>query len=453
MTVTPFDSAIFGELYGDSEIRQAFSDAAQIRAMLEVEAALARAEAELGIIPNEAATAIGKAAADLDVAWDAIRAATQAAGVPVAALVSQLQAKLKPESREFVHWGATSQDIVDTALVLRFRDVLGVLADRLDRLIDALRRLAARHRDTLMVGRTRGQQATPITFGLKVVNWLAPLARHHTRLGELRPRLLCLQLGGAAGTLAAFDGKGLEVAKAMGKDLRLEIPSLSWHTQRDAIAELGGWLSLVTGSLGKIGRDVLLLAQSEVDELREGGHAHGMSSTMPQKSNPITAETLVALGRINAALLGSLHQASTPEHERGGPEWMTEWATLPQMVSCTAAALRHGERLFSSLEVRADRMRHNLAAARGLPLAEAAVFELARHMSRSEALALVTTACQKVQSSQQDLVTALREATSVPADWDRLADPAAATGLAGVLVDRFLSDLATKENDEKDDRS
>ena len=447
MTVTPFDSAIFGDLYGDSEIREVFSDTAHIRAMLEVEAALARAEAGLGIVPEEAAAAIGRASEDLDVDWAAVGAGTEAAGVPVAALVSQLRAKLKPESREFVHWGATSQDIVDTALVLRLRVVLDVLADRLDRLIDGLRHLAARHRNTLMVGRTRGQQATPITFGLKVVGWLAPLVRHRTRLGEIWPRLLCVQLGGAAGTLAAFGGKGLDVTTALAKELDLGVPSLPWHTQRDSIAEFGSWLCLVTASLSKTGRDVLLLAQSEIDELREGGDAHGASSTMPQKSNPVTAETLVALGRVNAGLLGNLHHASTPEHERGGSEWMMEWVTLPQMVSCAAAALRHGERLVSSLKVREDRMRHNLDAARGLPLAEAAVFQLAQHMSRSQALELVTEACKRVQSSRQDLVMALREATSAPIDWDRLADPGAAIGLAGELVDRFLRESdASAEN-------
>ncbi|HEX9725402.1 MAG TPA: 3-carboxy-cis,cis-muconate cycloisomerase [Vicinamibacteria bacterium] len=448
MTVTPFDSGIYGDLLGDAEIRELFSDTAQVRAMLEVEAALARAEAARGIIPKEAATAIGEAAARaLDADWGAIGAATEASGVPVAALVSQLRATLEPEWREFVHWGATSQDIVDTAMVLRLRVALDVLAQRIDGLMARLRHLAAQHRQTLMVGRTRSQQATPITFGLKVVGWLAPFTRHRARLRELRTRLLCVQLGGAAGTLASFGGEGLEVATRVADELGLETPPLPWHTQRDAIAELGGWLSLVTGSLGKIGRDVLLLAQSEIDELREGGEGHGTSSTMPQKSNPVTAETLVALGRVNAGLLGSLHQASTPEHERGGPEWMMEWATLPQMVSCAAAALRHGERLFSNLEVRTDRMRQNLDRARGLPLAEAAVLELARHMPRSRALELVTEACRRVESSREDLVSVLREATPAPVDWDRLADPATATGLAVELVDGFLTRLATEDED------
>lgn len=441
MTVTPFDSAIFGDLYGDPEIRELFSDAAQIRTMLDVEAALARAEAGLGIIPTKAAASIGKAAADLAVDWEVLRTATEATGVPVGALTSQLREKLNPDSRDFVHWGATSQDIVDTAMVLRLRAALDVLAKRLDRVVQVLTRLAAKHRDTLMLGRTRGQQATPITFGLKVVGWLASLIRHRVRLRELRPRVLSVQLGGAAGTLSVFGSKGPEVVAALASELELQTPALPWHTQRDGIAELGNWLCLVTDSLGKIGRDVLLLAQSEIDELRGGGQRHGTSSTMPHKSNPVTAETLVALARINAGLIGNLHHASTPEHERGGVEWMMEWVTFPQMVSCAATALRHGERLLSDLDVRAERMRQNLEAAHGLPLAEAAVFELARHMPRSRAFELVTEACQRVESSGRDLLSELESATDAPVDWDRLSDASLATGVAAELVDRFLAGL------------
>ncbi|MFQ5973450.1 MAG: 3-carboxy-cis,cis-muconate cycloisomerase [Alphaproteobacteria bacterium] len=438
MPVTPFDSAIYGGLLGDAEVAEAFSDTAQVRAMLNVEAALARVEARLGIIPEAAAAAIEQAIAGFAADTDRLGEATEVAGVPVAGLVQQIRARLGAEAAPFLHWGATSQDVVDTALVLRLRLVLDTLSGRLDRLIDLLAGLAETHRETVMAARTRAQQATPTTFGLEAAAWLAPLLRHRNRLAELKPRLMCVQLGGASGTLAALGAEGIEVMEALAEELGLAAPALPWHTQRDGMAEAAGWLSLVTGSLGKMGQDLVLLAQSEVGEVRDGGAGRGGSSTMPQKVNPIAAETLVALARLNAGLLANAHQAMIQEHERGGPGWMMEWATLPQMASCAGAALRHGANLLERLEVRADRMRLNIDASNGLLLAEAAAFALAAHMPRQQAEALVGEASREAETSRRHLIDVLADLVESPVDWARLKDVGNAVGLAPRLVDRLL---------------
>ena len=316
MSISPFDSTIYGGLFADPEILDLFSDAAEIAAMLRMEAALAVAEGEAGVIPNNAARRIAETAGALVIDPASLAAGTASAGAPVPALVVALRDAVGADAAHYVHWGATSQDVIDTGLVLRLRDVLEIFAARLTALSAQLASLARDHRATLMVGRTRSQQATPTTFGLKVAGWRQPLRRHAVRLDELRPRLVVLSLGGAAGTLAALGDKALAIEAAMARELGLGVPTLPWHSQRDSIAELAGWLSLVTGSLGKIGVDLILLAQSEVREISPG--SGGGSSTMPQKANPVGAEALVSLARFNAGLVSSLHHALGPAHERDG---------------------------------------------------------------------------------------------------------------------------------------
>ena len=326
---------------------------------------------------------------------------------------------------------------MDTGLVLRLRDALALLTGRLDAMIAALAAQAEAHRGVVMAARTRAQQATPTTFGLKIATWLAPLIRHRERLSELRPRLLVVQFGGASGTLAALGDMGIRVMEALAAELDLAAPPLPWHTQRDGLAELAGWLSLVSASLGKIGGDLTLLAQSEVGEVRAG--AAGGSSTMPQKANPVGAETLVALARFNAGLLSVLHQAVPQSQERDGVGWTLEWLTLPQMAVATGAALRHAQALLESLEVDAARMRANLEAANGLILAESASFALAGHMPGPEAQALVKAACAEAAAAGRHLIDLLAERTDAPVDWQALRDPAAYLGDSDVLIDRVLA--------------
>ena len=270
-----------------------------------------------------------------------------------------------------------------------------------------------------------------------MAGWLAPLLRHRQRLAELLPRLLVVQLGGAAGNLAALGDRGVEVMEDLARELGLACPPMPWHSQRDGLIELAGWLSLVTGSLGKLGQDVLLLAQNEVGELREADG--GGSSTMPQKSNPIRSETLVTLARSNATLVSGMHQAALHAHERDGAAWQLEWTILPDMVLATGSALGHARALVTTLMVDAAAMRRTLDAANGLPLAEAATFALAEHVPRSEARAMVEAAAEEALASRRDLLNLLSMRTTVPIDWALLRAAAERPACVHRLIDRVLS--------------
>ena len=427
---------IFEPLLVDPEATSLLGDEAQALAMVAVERALARVEGRLGVIPPEAARAIDERLAgfvpDLT---DLVRGAASA-GVPVPALVAQLRRAVGAPAGTFVHWGATSQDIVDTGLVLQLRDVVPLLEARLAEVLQRLGALAEAHRSTPMVARTRFQQAVPTTFGLKAAGWLAPLVRDRTRLAELTPRLLIIQFGGAAGNLAALGRQGVEVMEALARELALGCPPMPWHSQRDTLIEFASWLSLLTGSLGKLGLDLLLMAQNEVGEVREGNG--GGSSTMPQKSNPVRAEALVTLARRNATLVGGMHEAALHAHERDGTAWQLEWAVLPEMVSATAMALSHAGGLLAGLVVEPEGMRAVLDRSRGLLLAEAVGFALARHMSRAEAQELVQAAARQVQSSGGDLVELVAEGTAAPIDWLELRAEAERPAAAGLLIDRVF---------------
>lgn len=440
MSSGPAASAILAPLFADPEVDRLFSDAANAAAMIEVEAALARAEAALGIVPAAAAERIAATCRTFTADLDALGTGTEQSGVPVISLVDQLRRAVGGEAAAFVHWGATSQDIVDTGLVLRLGRAADIYRGRLDKLIDLLIDLVERHRTAVMAGRTRFQLALPITFGLKAAGWLGALARDRRRLDELTPRLLTVQFGGAAGTLAALDRDGVKVMRRLAEELSLGIGGGPWHTARDRIVEFGTWLALVTGTLGKIGQDLVLLAQNEVGEIREAAEGRGGSSTMPQKVNPVTAEMLIAGARMNATLVSALHQAMLQEHERGGPGWQVEWLTLPQMAVLTGGALRQGLALLGRIEIVPARMAANLGPDTGLLLAEAASFALSAHLPRAEAQALVKSACAEVTRTKRHLVDILREKTDAPADWEALRDPTNYLGVASELIDLALAE-------------
>mgnify|MGYP003673864350 CR=1 FL=1 len=443
MTVTTVDSAIYGSLLSDAELVALFDDAAQISAMLVVEAALARAEAAVGAIPAEAgeaiALAIERAIAEGSPRPDELAAGTAAAGVPIPALVERLRALVGGEAAQYVHWGATSQDITDTGLVLRLVRATAIMQRRLQTLIAALATLADAHRDTIMVGRTRGQQAVPITFGLKAAGWLAPLLRDRERLDELGKRVFVLQFGGAAGNLSALDNAGQAVARALATELRLGNPAMPWHSQRDVVTEYAGWLTTLSANLGKIGLDVMLLTQNEVGELRiRSESGQGGSSTMPQKINPVPAEVLVTMARSNASLNSGLQQAALQEHERGGPGWQMEWLGLPPLAVQTGCALNAALDLVARLEVQTERMRANLDASNGLALAEAASFALSQHLPRAEAQAMTKAACRKAVAENRNLFDVLAIDTDIPVDWPQVADPANYLGSNAGLIDAVL---------------
>ncbi|MEP4377413.1 MAG: 3-carboxy-cis,cis-muconate cycloisomerase [Alphaproteobacteria bacterium] len=441
MTGDPFGAISHGELFATAEVRTFLSEERRIAGMVHFETALARAQASCGVIPETVAATIEEKLADFAPDLAAIGAGTESAGVPVPALVAQLRTAVGGDASGYVHWGATSQDAIDTALVLVLRDVLDHFDARLADLAEALAVLARKHRETPVLARTRMQQAAPTTFGLKVAGWRAPLVRARVRLAELRPRLLVVQLGGAAGTLAPLGENGVGVRRALAEILDLELSALPWHSQRDAIVELSSWLSLLTGALGKIGLDVGLLAQSEVGELRETGEAgRGGSSTLPQKSNPVRSEALVTLARYNAHAVAGMHQALLHENERSGSAWSLEWLTLPNMVLAASGALAHGGHLASELVVDTVRMRSNIDASNGLCLAEAASFALSAHLPRADAQKLVGEACADVGRTGENLIAVLSARTDAPVDWKALARPENYLGSASAFVDAALAD-------------
>jgi len=439
MAVSPFSSVLFGKLMSDPEIAAEFEDAASLKRMLAIEAGLARVEGGLGAIPTEAGERIAAAAGRLHIDPASIAERTAKDGVPVPALVAALRDAVGEADQTYVHWGATSQDIVDTALVLAIRDGLAILERRLVALVQALGRLADRHRRTIMPGRTRFQPAVPITFGAKSAPWIAPLLRDLDRLSELRPRLLVVSLSGAAGTQSALGAQGTAIEAALAQDLGLGIPLGSWHAARDCLAELAGWLTLVTGSLGKIATDILLLAQAEVAEVRPA--AGGGSSAMPQKSNPVTAELLITLARFNADRVGSLHAAMIHAHERDGSAWMLEWLNLPEMMMATGTALNTAGELIEGLVVDEAAMRAHVMDPPALILSEAALQALSGQMPRAEAETLVKKAIEQAVKSGEHLIDVLARLTDAKVDWQAVRDCRSAIASAEGLVDRVLPRL------------
>lgn len=428
---------MFDTLLKDVEVETLLGNAALARAMVEVERALTRVQGRLGLIDSTAAVRIDQGLEGFAVDLEDIVRGVRDSAVPVPALLRQLRGELASELRPLLHFGATSQDVVDTALVLQLSAVLDLLSGRLRATLQALIELGETHERTVMLARTRFQPALPTTFGLKVAGWLLPLARHLERLAELRPRLLTVQLGGAAGTLAPLGERGPAVMDALAKELGLASLPMPWHSQRDGLLELAVWLAQVAGSLGKLGTDVLLMAQGEVGEVREA--SGGSSSTLPQKANPIRAEALVTLARRAGVELGAMAGTTIAAHERDGTTWQGEWLGLPGLASTTAAALDHALTLARTLVVDPARMRANLDATHGLVLAEAAGFNLARHLPAAEAQALVKDACRDAALEGRHLVEILRERTVLAIDWEALADPRNHLGSAISFQSRALA--------------
>jgi 3-carboxy-cis,cis-muconate cycloisomerase len=439
-----FSSSIMHASFGDPITGAIFSDETLAANMLRFEAALAAAQGGLGVIPAEAAGAIRAALDGFAPDLDLLQEGTERDGFPVIALLSQARSRIGSPHAAYLHWGATTQDVIDTAVVLQVRAALRRAAELLDRLVGLLAAMADAHRNTLMAARTHSQQAVPTTFGLKVAGWLAPLIRHRERLNELQDRVLVVQFGGAAGTLAALGDRGVETGVALARELDLVLPNMPWHTQRDRMAETAGWLSMLTGSLAKMAQDVILLAQTEVGEVRESDSDAGGSSTMPQKRNPIAAERIVAAARLNTSLLSAVHQAQVQEHERGTHGWQVELLSLPQIFVLTNGALAGAGALVDSLSIDTQRMRRNIAASNGLILAEAVTFALARFMDRAEAKGLVADACRTAAESGRHLVDVVRERSGADIDWEVLKDENNYLGSADAFIDAVLEQARSR---------
>jgi 3-carboxy-cis,cis-muconate cycloisomerase len=435
VSASPLDSTLYRGLLGDAEIGALLSDEAEIAAMIRAERALARVQARLGIIPAEAGATLSKHLDQLTIGPEKLSAGVARDGVIAPVLVAALRAELPPEAANWLHWGMTSQDVQDIALVLRLADVLALFDRRLCALIAELARLADANRDLPCLARTRMQAAAPTLFGLRIAQWFAPLLRHRERLREMRPRLLAIQLGGAAGNLAAFGPEALALMDGLADELGLSRAE-PWHKGRDRFEEFAGWLAMVATSLGTIGADIALLSQGEVGEIRLAGA--GGSSTLPQKQNPVLAEVLVSLARHAATLAGSVHQAGIHINERDGMAWTLEWLTLPQLVATTGAALCRGLDLVGAVQIDTDRVQANLDATHGLVQAEAASFALAAHMPRAEASALVKRAVETTTREQGHLLDHLAKIAPSGVDWAGLRQNGAGLGPARALIDRLL---------------
>jgi 3-carboxy-cis,cis-muconate cycloisomerase len=348
MSVSVFDHPWLSPLLGDAEVARHFTPEAELRAMLEFEVALAKAEAAHGVIPAEAAAAIARAAKAFTPDMAALASATARDGMVVPDWVDQLRRAVGTPHDAHLHFGSTSQDVLDTSLVLRLKPVVEILNARLAMLDEGLADLSRKYGGQSLMAHTRMQQALPITWADKIAAWRAPLARHRQRLEDLQPRLLILQLGGPVGALEKLDAKGPAVRSALAGELGLA-PADCWHTERDNLAEFASWLSLVSGSLGKIGQDIALLAQNEIAAVTVTGG--GKSSAMHHKANPVLAEILVTLARYNAAQLSAMHEALVHEYERSGAAWTLEWMVLPPMVVATGAALSRALTLLDALQI------------------------------------------------------------------------------------------------------
>ena len=444
MSSTVFDSALFRDMFGTAEMRGVFSDKALIERYIEVEVALARAEARCGVIPAEAAEQIAALSQyeALDLAL--MQHETEIVGYPILPLVEQLS-KICGDAGRYVHWGATTQDIMDTAVVLQVRAALAIVERDIQAVRGLLAGLAARYRDTPMAGRTHLQHALPITFGYKCAVWLSMFDRHAERLVELRPRVEIGQFAGAAGTLASLGDKGLEVQEALMAELGLGVPQATWHVARDGLAETLNFLGLVTGSLGKIALDIMMMMTSELGEVYEPFvKGRGASSTMPQKRNPISSELMLAASKAVRQHAGLMVDAMVQDFERATGPWHAEWIAIPESFILTAGALNQARFALGGLIVDADRMAQNLGISRGLIVAEAAMMGLAPHVGRQAAHDLVYDACRVVNEQGGTLAEALAAMPEVTAHLDReaidgLTDPAGYLGLAPQMVDRAIT--------------
>ena len=445
MTATALDSVIFRDIFTTPAMREVFSDERRTGYYLEIEAALARAQGRLGIIPDKAAREIERQCRIENIDLARLKQQTERVGYPILGVVQQIVDLCADGLGEWCHWGATTQDITDTAAIMQIRAALELVEKDMEATAAALADLSRRYRDTPMAGRSNLQQAVPLTFGFKTAALLAAMQRHRERLAQLRPRVLVGEFGGAVGTLASLGADGLKVQAAMMEELGLGQPDIAWHTVRDRIGEVACFLGLLTGTLGKISMDVKLLMQTEVAEVYEPFHeARGSSSTMPQKRNPISClyiHSTVALVRQHVA---ALLEAAVADHERSTGPWEIEWISLPEIFLLASGALAQTKLLVCGLEVDADRMRANLDLTRGMIVSEAVMMGLGPHLGRQRAHDLVYDICRKVSATGVPLVELLAQNADISkhltrAELDKMCDPAAYLGLAGEMVDKVLA--------------
>lgn len=441
-------SQLFDAYFTSAPMRQVFSDQGRVQGMLDFEAGLARAEAAAGVIPRALVADIEAACRAELYDFDALAIAIGGAGnsaIPLVKALGKRIAASNAEAERYVHMGATSQDAMDSGLVLQLRAAIDLLERDLNTLSRQLAAQAQRHAATPMAGRTWLQHATPVTLGMKIAGWLGAIDRHRQRLDEIKPRLLCLQFGGASGSLAALGDKAWSVAGALAAELDLQLPEQPWHTQRDRLVEFASLLGLIAGSLGKMGRDISLLMQTEAGELFEpSAPGKGGSSTMPHKRNPVGAAVLIGAATRAPGLVATMFAAMPQEHERSLGLWHAEWETLPELCCLVSGALQQALIMVPDLEVDAERMAANLELTRGLVLAEAVSIALAQRIGRDAAHHLVEQCCKqavKEGAHLRDVLGANAEVTAQLSaeELDRLLDPAHYLGQAQRWVERAVA--------------
>lgn len=441
---TVLDSILFRDAFGTPRMREVFSDYALISRYAEVEIALAKAEARCGVIPADAAEEIAKRTDIAALDFELLRHETDIVGYPILPLVHQMS-KQCGEAGRYVHWGATTQDIMDTAVILQVRAGLEVIEQDIAELRKILADLSKRYRDTPMAGRTHLQQALPVTFGYKCAIWLAMFDRHAERLEQLKPRVLVGEFAGAAGTLASLGDKGLEVQKALCEELGLGVPVSTWHVARDGLAEVVNFFGLVTGSLGKIALDVMIMASTEFAEVYEPFvKGRGASSTMPQKRNPISSELMLAAAKGVRQHAGLMLDATIQDFERATGPWHAEWMAIPESFVLTAGALHQAKFALGGLIVDEAQMGKNLDISRGLIVAEAVMMGLAPQIGRQDAHDVVYDACRVANEKHISLAESLAADPKIAsridrATIDRLTSPRNYLGLAPEMVDRVLA--------------
>jgi len=443
-STTVLDSILFRDAFGTPRMREVFSDLSLISRYAEVEIALAKAEARCGVIPSEAAREIADKTDVAALDFDLLRRETDIVGYPILPLVHQI-AKQCGEAGRYLHRGATTQDIMDTAVVLQVRAGLQIVEEDIAALRGILADLSSRYRDTPMAGRTHLQQALPVTFGYKTAIWLAMFDRHAERLAQLKPRVLVGQFAGAAGTLASLGDRGFTVQQALCEELGLGVPVATWHVARDSLAEVVNFLALVTGSLGKIALDIMMMASTEFGEVYEPFvKGRGASSTMPQKRNPISSELMLAAAKGVRQHAGLMLDAMVQDFERATGPWHAEWMAIPESFVLTAGSLHQAKFALGGLIVDENKMAENLDISRGLIVAEAVMMGLAPDLGRQEAHDVVYDACRIANEKGMTLADALSADPRVSACIDRatierLTSPKNYLGLAPEMVDRVLA--------------
>ena len=447
MAASIIDSHIFQGIFTTDAMRQVWSDENRTQKYLDIERALAVVQGRLGLIPQEAADEIVSHCRLDQIDLDLLRQQTERIGYPILGVVSQLNKLCRDGLGEYCHWGATTQDITDTATVLQIREALQIVDDELAAISAALAKLAREHRDTPVIGRSNLQQAIPVTFGYKMAGILSAVLRHRERITQLRERVLVGEFAGAAGTLASLQTGAMETQAGLCAELGLGQPVIAWHTIRDNIAEVGAFLGLVGGTLGKLSMDVKLMMQTEVGEVFEPyHHGRGSSSTMPQKRNPISSAYIHGAISVLRQHAAALMDAMVADHERSTGPWQIEWIVLPEAFCLLAGALRQSRVIVEGLQVDPVAMRRNIDMTHGLVMSEAVMMGLGHHLGREYAHDLVYDLCREALKQQRPLLDLLCENAQIMQHVTRdqlaaMCDPSQYLGQSGVMVDRVLASL------------